>query len=199
MGEVAKIFLPMRLFVCVIRTKTILPDACGADKVKFDVETKKGLPGPVPPAEGKAQIIFIETVINTGFLFGGPGYTTRFGLDGAWVGAAKNNSYFTMDIAPGKHHLCSSVQADGNAPKDMIGLTSFTAEAGKVYYLSYVIKNKQTVHGGSVNGITSTGGIVNGSASTRQVDSAEGLVFLDEDEGPYRVKASKPGQFVIRP
>jgi hypothetical protein len=103
----AMLMLVATLASTAYASKTILPDACGADKVKFDVDTKKDQPAPGPPAEGKAQIIFISTVINTGYVFGGPSYTTRFGMDGNWVGAVKNNSYFTLEVAPGKHHLCS--------------------------------------------------------------------------------------------
>jgi len=177
-------------------SKTILPDACGADKIKFDVETKKDQPAPPQPAEGKAQVVFLSTVTNIGYIFGGPSYTTRFGLDGKWVGAANNNSYFVLDIDPGKHHLCSSVQGFGNAPKDKIGMTSFTAEAGKVYYVAYVVKNKQSTTfvgagGGGSFGGGGAGGGGGGGGAAHHVDASEGLVLLDEDDGQYRVKASK--------
>ena len=42
------------------KAKTILPDACGDDKIKFEVSTKKHQPPPASPADGKAQIIFIR-------------------------------------------------------------------------------------------------------------------------------------------
>jgi hypothetical protein len=169
--------------------KTILPDACGSDKIEFDVQTQKNAAAPAPPSEGKAQIIFIETVINTGYLFGGPDYTTRFGLDGAWAGAASNNAYFVLEVTPGVHHICSSVRGE----KDKIGMSAFTAEAGKVYYVGYMISNSQS---GSTFTLTSTppgspstgGGHAGG---TSHVDTSNGLLFLDEDEGKYRVKSSK--------
>lgn len=41
---------------------TTLPDACGDDKVQFDVKTAKNQPSPAPPAAGKAQIVFIGLV-----------------------------------------------------------------------------------------------------------------------------------------
>ncbi|MGA9068957.1 MAG: hypothetical protein WB424_01805, partial [Terracidiphilus sp.] len=42
--------------------KTILPDACGDDSIKFEVSTQKDQPPPAPPAAGKAQIVLIETL-----------------------------------------------------------------------------------------------------------------------------------------
>ena len=56
------------LSVAQARAKTVLPDACGEDKVKFEVTTQKNQPVPAGPDAGKAQIIFVETVdkINTG-------------------------------------------------------------------------------------------------------------------------------------
>jgi hypothetical protein len=179
---------------------TILPDACGSDKEKFDVTATKPADATpaIAPVDGKARVVFIETVINTGYLLGGPGFTTRFGVDGKWVGAASNNSYFTLDLEPGVHHLCSAVQGTFSAPKDKIGISSFTAEAGKIYYIAYMITNKASGHSGVFVG----GGTAPGSPGTppapptyvpgnAHVDSSNGLFFLDEDEGKFRVKSSK--------
>jgi hypothetical protein len=86
-------------------SKFVLPDSCGSEKVDFDVNSKKDQPAPAPPEEGKAQIVFIESLEKSGVL-GTP--TNRYGMDGAWVGANKGNSYFTVSVAPGEHHLCSN-------------------------------------------------------------------------------------------
>ena len=43
------------------KAKTILPDACGDDDVKFKVDTKKDHPAPPPPTAGKAQIALLKT------------------------------------------------------------------------------------------------------------------------------------------
>jgi hypothetical protein len=76
---------------------------------------------------------------------------------------------------------------------------SFDAEAGKTYYVAYVVRNKQSGTfiaagggGGTFGGGGFGGGQNNGGgAATTHVDSAVGLVLLDEDDGKYRVKASK--------
>jgi hypothetical protein len=85
------------------RAKTILPDACGDDKVKFDVTTQKNQPAPAPPADGKAQIVFVENQEAKATLHY---VTVRYGVDGAWAGANYGNSYFAVTIDPGVHHLC---------------------------------------------------------------------------------------------
>ena len=113
------------------KSKAILPDACGDDSVEFDAKQDNVNPAFVGPAEGKALIVFVETM---------PGEykmttTTRYGLDGAWAGATKGDSYFSVEVAPGEHNLCASMQsAPKNRKKDFTHAASFTAEAGKVYY-----------------------------------------------------------------
>jgi hypothetical protein len=113
---------------------TTLPDSCGDDKVKFDVKTEEGQSAPAAPAEGKAQIIFIETENQMVVPFHSA--TVRFGMDGGWVGADYSNSYFAFTVDPGVHHLCASWQSDIGKKVDV---TSFTAEPGQVYYFAAAI------------------------------------------------------------
>jgi len=155
---------------------TILPDACGDDKVTFDVSTKAHQPAPALPAAGKAQIVLIETMDKTGTIGGDA--STRFGLDGAWVGANKGSSYFTLDVAPGEHHLCVGWQSVFGKLKQMVGQASFTAEAGKVYYF----EAKAVLH------VHQYG---TGQDSSSETDRNLVLVQLNDDEGKYRVKAWK--------
>ena len=151
--------------------KTILPDACGDDAVKFNVTTTGGPHAPVAPPEGKAQIVFIE---NENHMIGAFMYATvRYGIDGAWAGANYSNSYFTLNVEPGVHHLCASWQSS-IAFKKMIDVASFTAEPGKVYYFAADVK------------VTSTG---SGKNDSNDYDFS--LSQLNEDEGKYRVKAWK--------
>lgn len=104
-----------------------LPSACGDDKVRFDVTTEPGPPAPAPPAPGKAQVVFIETVF-------GMSATARIGMDGAWVGADKGNSYFTLDVPPGLHHLCANWQSSFQTIDRQVQLFALNAEPGSVYY-----------------------------------------------------------------
>jgi hypothetical protein len=161
----------------------ILPDSCGKDDVKFDVEKHKGSPPPAPPAEGKAQIVLIETWHRPSFEHGN--LTVRFGLDGAWVGAAGFDSYFTIDVAPGEHHFCASAQhtfgMTSAIQKSMIGMLTFTAEAGKVYYVDFKV---ESVYAG-------------GPATPGSFSSS--FAKAEDEDGKFLVKSSdlatsKPGK-----
>jgi hypothetical protein len=65
----------------------------------------------------------------------GPRSTSRYGIgiDGSWVGAYKYNSYLSMSVDPGEHHVCANVQT-AFAAASVTVLAHFTAEPGKVYY-----------------------------------------------------------------
>lgn len=148
---------------------TVLPDACGDDRIKFDVTTQKGQPAPAPPQPGKAQIVFIE---NENHMVGTFMYATvRFGLDGAWAGANYNNSYFAVAVDPGVHHLCASWQSSLSMIKKNIDVASFTAEPGKIYYFAANVL------------VTPTGD------NSANIDF--NLSQLNDDQGQYRVKAWK--------
>jgi hypothetical protein len=143
---------------------TTLLDSCGDDKVKFDVKTEAGQPLPAGPAEGEAVIIFIgnQNQMIIPFHYA----KVRFGMDGTWAGTNKGDSYLALTVAPGAHHLCASWQSDLEALKKSVKATSFTAEAGQVYYFAGEI-----------------------------VPSRDTLIFnfseLKEDEGKYQVKSLK--------
>jgi hypothetical protein len=161
------LFLCLLLCAALPARATILPDACGDDKVKFDVTAEKSKTPPAPPAPGKAQIVFIE---NENHMLGPFMYATvRFGLDGAWAGANNNNSYFVVAVDPGVHHLCASWQSALPSLKKSIDVASFTAEPGKVYYFA---ANVRVIPVGE-------------NAATYDF----GLSQLDDDAGQYRLKA----------
>jgi hypothetical protein len=163
------LFLTASLAFAAQARATVLPDACGDDKIKFDVKTEKSKTPPAPPTDGKAQIVFIE---NENHMIGPfMTATVRFGLDGAWVGANNSNSYFTLDVAPGVHHLCASWQSVMGRVEKNVDVASFTAEPGKVYYFAADVT------------VIPTG--------DNHANITFGLSQLDEDKGKYRVKAWK--------
>ncbi len=168
-------FLAVLAAPVVHASDRILPKACGSDALSFDIKTSKGPAQLAPPAEGMAKIVFIQTLVKKGFapLYAKSDFTTRFGLDGAWAGAAGNNSYLTLDVAPGEHHVCASVQGSASAVKDMIGMSSFTAEAGKVYHFQFTAERISVASGEGGNYYSSS------------------FDALKPDEGEFRVSASK--------
>lgn len=171
-------------------SETILPDSCGSDGVTFKVKTKPGQLPPDAPEAGKAQIIFIENLDTAGGLFFTTP-TTRFGVDGAWVGANRDSSYFVTSVDPGEHHLCVNWQSGTDNESKKVGMAKFTAEAGKVYYFEVLITRKRS--GGGFVAPASGPGVINGGGGMvggTRLDISFSFSLVDEDEGKYRVKAS---------
>jgi hypothetical protein len=104
------------------------PAACGPEKISFDVKTEKSQSAPALPDPGKALVYFIQ---DNGPEGNHQHATLRVGLDGAWVGAYKHNSYLSVSVEPGERHVCVRVQPYG---PELVALAHFTAEPGKVYY-----------------------------------------------------------------
>jgi hypothetical protein len=97
---------------------------CGDPKIKFDVKTRNS--GSVAkPDPGKATVYFIEDDKNFNSI---PKPTTRLGIDGEWAGATHGNSYFSVSVNPGVHHLCASVvrQADCRLFRDARARLTFS-------------------------------------------------------------------------
>lgn len=105
--------------------------ACGPQDTTFDVKLDKSQHTPEQPEPGKARVYFIQDAGITNCI-GGCG-TMKVGMDGAWLGAIQQNSYFSMSVEPGEHHVCVSPQTRFQA-KRLVGLAHFTAETGKSYY-----------------------------------------------------------------
>jgi hypothetical protein len=105
---------------------------CGAAKIAFDVKTNDKQHPAVQPDTGKANVYFLQD--DAEFL-SRPRPTTRFGIDGSWVGATHGNSYFYVSIDPGEHHLCASWQGlVVLGPQRREAAFHLTAEAGNNYY-----------------------------------------------------------------
>lgn len=83
--------------------------SCGPANVKFDIATTKELPLAPTPQPGKALVYFLQDDLKYNWA---PRPTTRFGIDGAWVGATHGNSYFYVFVDAGEHHLCANWQSD---------------------------------------------------------------------------------------
>ena len=99
----------------------VAPAACGPENVSFNVKLDESQHALAQPEPGKALVYFIQEKGADAF-----GVTTKIGLDGTWVGASKNSSYFAVSVEPGEHHVCANVQSFRGHP---VGLVHFTAEA----------------------------------------------------------------------
>jgi len=166
------LILSLSIFPSIQTQAATLPDACGNDKVKFDITLQKSPAAPAPPDAGKGQIIFIETSKKPAAIgcMGKCNNVTRYGVDGAWVGATKDNSYFPLTVDPGEHHLCAVLGKDVDAE-------ALTVEAGKVYYFQVNYNAEGTQYGSP-------------DKPNYQISKNVAFSLLKEDEGKYRVKAS---------
>jgi len=98
------------------------PAACGPESRSFDVKTQKSRPDATQVDPAKALVYFIQ---DSGPWGNHQRATLRIGLDGKWVGAYKHNSYFSVSVEPGEHHVCVNVQPDQSG---LVALAHFTAE-----------------------------------------------------------------------
>ena len=106
--------------------------ACGPQDVNLAVKQDDSQHAVAQPQPGKALIYFVQETGSATCLLGP--CVPRIGLDGAWVGAFKHNSYFAVSVDPGEHHACMNVQSPTPLGK-LVAFAQVTVEAGKVYYL----------------------------------------------------------------
>lgn len=104
--------------------------ACGPKTENFDVTLNDSQHTMAHPEQGKARVYFVH---DDGTMGKHQHYTLRIGLNGAWIGAYKHNSYFTVSVEPGEYHVCANVQSNSSFG-NLLELAHFTAEAGKTYY-----------------------------------------------------------------
>ena len=105
--------------------------SCGPAHASLYVHLDKRPQTPSPPGPGMARIYFIQQA-GTPIRFAYP--STRVGLDGAWVGALRPNSYFAVSVAPGDHHVCAVVPSIAIMIGTATELAHFSAEPGQTYY-----------------------------------------------------------------
>jgi hypothetical protein len=109
-----------------------LAAACGPKGTSFTVKLDESQHTLEQPHPGKALVYFVQDIGEVNCL--GGCLTTKMGLDGAWVGANQHNSYFSVSVVPGEHHVCANPQSHVGWISRRVALAHFTAEAGKVYY-----------------------------------------------------------------
>jgi hypothetical protein len=110
-------------------TSSRLASACGPKDVTFTADMALSH-ATAEPEPGKAQVAFIQ---DDGPWGHHQHYVMKIGLDGAWVGAYKQNSYFTVSVGSGEHHICANVQSKASIGR-LLALAHFIAEPGKIYY-----------------------------------------------------------------
>src|SRR5258708_33835034 len=85
---------------------------CGPQQINFEGKAdKKQHPAPQAEASHGLVYVFADAPGTTNGGFGARTITTRVGLDGTWVGANNNQSYFFFAVSPGDHRLCTNWQS----------------------------------------------------------------------------------------
>ena len=117
-AEIALLVLSFATPVLAQGTNT-WPDTCGPREMRFSVQRDWYLGRHFTPATppGKATIYFIQS----GALL------VRVAIDGVWIGATKDDSYFAVSVDPGKHHICEDA--------GWIKLSDIDVEPGRTYYV----------------------------------------------------------------
>jgi hypothetical protein len=159
----AVLLLTMPITAAAQTADAIYQRACGSKDARFVVQQTQRQP-PTAPEPGKALVYFIQNETE-------PIFTTRVGLDGAWVGVLQHDSYIFVSVTPGEHHACVATQDRKNPGAQLV---HFTAEAGKVYH--YLVR-----------------GIVGGGFATMEfgpVDHDEALYLIASD--PQSVATPRP-------
>jgi len=104
--------------------------ACGSPNVEFQIKMDNSQSPDLLPESGKALVYVAE---DQKFQAARE-VTARIGMDGAWIGATRGDSYIFFPVDPGEHHLCADWRSTLLADGRRVSLFGFTAEAGKVYY-----------------------------------------------------------------
>lgn len=103
--------------------------ACGPETVNFNVKRDDAQHTVAQADPGKARVYFIHDAGSTSVV----GYpTVKLAVDGSWIGANHGNSYFSVSLTPGEHHICVTLQSSLVAPR--VELAHITAAADTVYY-----------------------------------------------------------------
>src|SRR5262245_9812380 len=134
-----KIILPVLLFAFAgtasaqsAKIRTPAAPGCGSIDTKFDVQTKRSQHPLATPDAGKALVYFLQ---DDSYFFTRPRPTTRFGLNGSWIGATQANAYFYVPVDPGEHHICADWQFIGQfVTGPRTAALHFTAEPGGIYF-----------------------------------------------------------------
>jgi len=156
-----------------------LPDSCGDAKTKFEVTTHMSKTALPAPDAGKALIVFIQPKRQLACV----GCSAqRYAMDGQWVGATQQDSYFTLQVEPGQHHFCST----GPMPNE-IAIRTYEVKAGMTYFLQ-----ARLITYGPITEEENDSQVV---PAGRRSNFHFGMSLLDEEKGRYLIKSYEVAEF----
>ncbi|MGB9068634.1 MAG: DUF2846 domain-containing protein [Candidatus Acidiferrales bacterium] len=122
---------------------------CGSSKDGWDVKTVKDHPPTPKPADGKALVYVVQTMVDAPVI-GGNKATTRLGVDGIWIGANHGNSYFFFPVDPGEHSICTDWQSAFYTRSGLVSAADLHAQAGRTYYFRVRVRDVTNYRSGDV-------------------------------------------------
>lgn len=108
------------------RQQEIMRKACPAVIPGFSHESDKTKHPLLEPLPNKA-IVYVVRPSRAGSKV-----QTKFAVDGRWAGVNRGKSYFSFELEPGEHYLCSKAENTS--------VLALKAEAGKIHYVEQKIK-----------------------------------------------------------
>ncbi len=126
--------LSVGLYAQDLRQTDAAKAACGDPDVRFTTEWIKPTPAVVQAGKALVYVIATSDPINATCLGRRCGAMNKIGLDGAWLGAMQGNSFLTVSVSPGAHHLCANWESHAKMLSHLVALHGFLAEEGKTYY-----------------------------------------------------------------
>ncbi len=100
--------------------------ACPAVDVKFTADTDKTQHPLAEPAPGKGLVYVVRPTMM------GNKIQTKLAVDAQWVGVNRGHNYFSLQLDPGDHYLCSKAENTN--------VMALRVEAGKTYFVEQKIK-----------------------------------------------------------
>jgi hypothetical protein len=113
------------------QTIAAAPGAACGPATSFKVKLSHPQAAKAQPDPGKAEVYFIhDSGSLSTVLLAYP--TTKYAIDGVWAGAGHGNSWFSVAVAPGEHHVCATLQS--SIVDQRVELAHFNAQAGMTYF-----------------------------------------------------------------
>jgi hypothetical protein len=146
------------------QTPSVTKTACGPAGTHIPATASESNQETMKPVPGKGMLYLL---MDDGISGNNQHYTVKMGVDGAWVGAYRVNSYIAVSLDPGEHHLCANVQSASSWGR-IVALAHLKVVPGETYYFRTTF----------LAGLNS------------QYASAPFLSFepLDSDEGKYLIE-----------
>jgi hypothetical protein len=106
--------------------------ACGSEHAKVEVHSESTQHPMTSPDASHALVYIIQTDEFHLYVMGA--FTTKYGLDGNWIGGNNKASYFFASVDPGTHHLCAEWGTTFRHYVTPVSIAKVVLQPGKSYF-----------------------------------------------------------------